>query len=171
VPLRIGLALSTTPWIQDNIVDVFLTDSDNDKGPDEKDVAAIDDGDDNISNKEEEETARSRFRILNRIGNLINHILRRGSDEKDVVKEEEDNSTEEEEETATKEILTNNRWWNQSVMTTTTTTTTTTDIDNHDEDNISNKEEEEDTNPRGRFGNLIDRILRRNNLSQQTEKE
>jgi hypothetical protein len=165
VPLRIGLALSTTPWIQDNIVDVFLTDK--------KDVAAIDDGDDNISNKEEEETARSRFRILNRIGNLINHILRRGSDEKDVVKEEEDNSTEEEEETATKEILTNNRWWNQSVMTatTTTTTTTTTDIDNHDEDNISNKEEEEDTNPRGRFGNLIDRILRRNNLSQQTEKE
>merc|ERR1711935_329795 len=25
VPLRIGLALGTTPWIQENIVDVFLT--------------------------------------------------------------------------------------------------------------------------------------------------
>lgn len=24
VPLRIGLALSTTPWIQDNIVDKFM---------------------------------------------------------------------------------------------------------------------------------------------------
>jgi len=37
VPLRIGLALGTTPWIQENIVDVFLVDGDNNNKKD-KDV-------------------------------------------------------------------------------------------------------------------------------------
>jgi hypothetical protein len=172
VPLRIGLALGTIPWIQDNIVDVFLADSDNDNGSDEKDVAVIDDGNDKVD--EEEETTRGRFRILNRIGNLTNRILRRNNLSEGAVNEEEENSTEEEE-TTPKEILTNNRWWNQSA--TTTDIDIDIDIENHDEDNISNKEEEEETKPRGRVcilnrsKNLINRILRRNSLSQQREKE
>ena len=145
VPLRIGLALGTTPWIQNNIVDVFLVDSDNDNGSDEKDVAAIDDDNDKVDEEDEEdETTRGRFRfrIINRIGNLTNRILRRNNLSEGAGNEEEENSTEEEE-TTPKEILTNNRWWNQSVAATTATTATTTDIDidvdNLDEDNISNK--------------------------------
>ena len=35
VPLRIGLALGTIPWIQENVVDVFLVDEDSN---DDKDV-------------------------------------------------------------------------------------------------------------------------------------
>jgi len=38
VPLRIGLALSTTPWIQENIVDVFLNDEASKDAEDEKSI-------------------------------------------------------------------------------------------------------------------------------------
>jgi hypothetical protein len=31
VPLRIGLALSTTPWIQENLVDKFMNKKDDDE--------------------------------------------------------------------------------------------------------------------------------------------
>lgn len=99
VPLRIGLALSTTPWIQDNVVDVFLVNNEKESG--DKDVtkeedknfgiatttaiddegsiaeATEDDGDNNIKEEEQEGTKpKGRFRILNRVGKLTNRILR-----------------------------------------------------------------------------------------------
>ena len=39
VPLRIGLALGTTPWIQENIVDVFLVDGDKNNEKDKEVIA------------------------------------------------------------------------------------------------------------------------------------
>jgi len=36
VPLRIGLALSTTPWIEENVVERFLKKKDQDEGKDEE---------------------------------------------------------------------------------------------------------------------------------------
>jgi hypothetical protein len=108
-------------------------------GSDEKDVAAIDDDNDKVDEEDETTRGRFRFRIINRIGNLTNRILRRNSLSEGAVNEEEESSTEEEE-TTPKEILTNNRWWNQSVAATTATTTDIDiDVDNLDEDNISNK--------------------------------
>ena len=117
VPLRIGLALGTIPWIQENIVDVFLVDSS-----------------DNDNDMECEE------------------------EKKDAKVEERDPSV---------------------TATTMATAMTTADADESSvvQSTKDDEEEEEDIKPNGRFrirvrlGNLINRALRRNNQSQQQEKE
>ena len=94
VPLRIGLALSTTPWIQENIVDVYLIDEDNKIENDEEinetrdsdeEIEGDDDQDDiavaqSVTDCDEEKISNSkvgRFRIRSRLGNLISRVLRR----------------------------------------------------------------------------------------------
>ena len=42
VPLRIGLALGTTPWVQENIVDVFLSDKDNESDKEKDQPVVVD---------------------------------------------------------------------------------------------------------------------------------
>jgi len=96
VPLRIGLALGTIPWIQKNIVDVFLVDEESNDDKDEEIVAKEggessgendDDSDETVvaqSTKDSHDEVNiksegilSRFRIRSRLGNLINRVLRR----------------------------------------------------------------------------------------------
>ena len=98
VPLRIGLALGTTPWVQENIVDVFLAEKETDKMDNEPvavEEAAIDEvaaeseavveeeseNDDTKSSDDEEIKKESRFRIRSRVGNLANRVLRRQKQE------------------------------------------------------------------------------------------
>jgi hypothetical protein len=89
VPLRIGLALGTIPWIQENIVDVFLVDEESNDDKDAKEggegsdeepdeafvVQSTKDINDEVNIKSE--GILSRFRIRSRLGNLINRVLRR----------------------------------------------------------------------------------------------
>lgn len=83
VPLRIGLALSTTPWIQENIVDVFLADKE--KNDDEEEIATKDSDEENEADDCPDETAIEEIterkgilsRVRSRIGNLINRVLKR----------------------------------------------------------------------------------------------
>ena len=96
VPLRIGLALGTIPWIQENIVDVFLVDEESNDDKDEEIVAKEcgestgenDDGSDEAvvaqftkdshdEVKIKSEGILSRFQIRSRLGKLINRVLRR----------------------------------------------------------------------------------------------
>jgi hypothetical protein len=95
VPLRIGLALGTTPWIQENIVDVFLSDEESEdnseeimakeskegNAPEEKvldeTVTVQSTGEGNDADKITSEG--SRFRIRARLGNLMNRVLRRNN--------------------------------------------------------------------------------------------
>jgi len=106
VPLRIGLALGTIPWIQENIVDVFLVDEDSNGDKDEgviaKEIEDDDDPDKTVivqskkdseddddpdeivtiqstkdSNEENIKSKGNRFRIRSRLGNLFNRVLRR----------------------------------------------------------------------------------------------
>lgn len=105
VPLRIGLALGTIPWIQENVVDVFLVDEDSNGNKDaEMTVKECEDDDDpdgtiikqsaidgeedsdpeeiaiktTTKDSEEEENAESKgSRFRTRLGNLISRILRR----------------------------------------------------------------------------------------------
>ena len=98
VPLRIGLALGTTPWVQENIVDVFLAEKETDKMDNEPvavEEAEIDEvaaeseavveeeseNDDTKSSDDEEIKKESRFRIRSRVGNLANRVLRRQKQE------------------------------------------------------------------------------------------
>lgn len=76
VPLRIGLALGTTPWIQENIVDVFLLDKEGKDDEDEETVEAIEEEiveepDEDIKNE------GGRLRILSRLRNLKNRVFKR----------------------------------------------------------------------------------------------
>jgi len=82
VPLRIGLALGTTPWIQENIVDVFLLDKEgkDDEGKETVDVIEEEavEPDKDIKNE------GGRLRILSRLRNLKNRVFKRKSrDEQD----------------------------------------------------------------------------------------
>jgi hypothetical protein len=96
VPLRIGLALGTIPWIQENIVDVFLVDEESNDDKDEEIVAKEcgestgendDDSDEAVvaqSTKDSHDEVKiksegilSRFQIRSRLGKLINRVLRR----------------------------------------------------------------------------------------------
>lgn len=93
VPLRIGLALGTTPWIQENIVDKYLADKeasdDDDSNKDNDDnkavvvegeggqktdvVAAVVEADEGTIEKV------GRFRIRSRVGNLVNRVFKRSN--------------------------------------------------------------------------------------------
>jgi hypothetical protein len=66
VPLRIGLALSTTPWIQENIVDRFFKKEDNCEPEVLPDVSAANDSDPSDEEEEREPTKQlvSRLRSL-----------------------------------------------------------------------------------------------------------
>ena len=90
VPLRIGLALGTTPWVQENIVDVFLAEKETDK-MDNEPVAVEEAAADEVATESEsvveeesendEIKKESRFRIRSRVGNLVNRVLRRQKQE------------------------------------------------------------------------------------------
>ena len=90
VPLRIGLALGTTPWVQENIVDVFFAEKETDK-MDNEPVAVEEAATDEVATasesvvEEESENdeikKESRFRIRSRVGNLVNRVLRRQKQE------------------------------------------------------------------------------------------
>jgi len=97
VPLRIGLALGTTPWIQENIVDIFLSDEESKDDSEEITVKEskegnapeeeiVLDGTVNVQSTEEGNDADkitsggSRFRIRARLRNLMNRVLRRSNE-------------------------------------------------------------------------------------------
>ncbi len=82
VPLRIGLALGTTPWIQENIVDVFLLDKEgkDDEGKETVDVIE----EEAVEPDEDIKNEGGRLRILSRLRNLKNRVFKRKSrDEQD----------------------------------------------------------------------------------------
>mmetsp|Transcript_24452 Transcript_24452/g.57503 ORF Transcript_24452/g.57503 Transcript_24452/m.57503 type:complete len:291 (-) Transcript_24452:85-957(-) len=101
VPLRIGLALSTTAWIQENIVDVYLAvdeknikkemrkreddvlrstkDSDEEIGndDDEDEISVVQSSVKGCQEEEITNAGGNRFRIRSRLRNLLSRVLRR----------------------------------------------------------------------------------------------
>ena len=74
------MALGTTPWIQENVVDVFLVDNGSDEDRSDETVGVVEDeipSDDEHSNDEENTEKVGRFRIRSRVGNLINRVFKR----------------------------------------------------------------------------------------------
>ncbi len=92
VPLRIGLALGTTPWVQENIVDVFLVEKEsNNKDVVDEVTAESETGveeeteDEDIEPSDDGENKKaSRFRIRSRVGNLMKRVSRRQKQDQDV---------------------------------------------------------------------------------------
>ena len=80
VPLRIGLALGTTPWIQENIVDVFLVDKEGNDDMNEETVEVVEEESEESDEDRGEIIVKNeggRFRIRSRLRNLITRIFRR----------------------------------------------------------------------------------------------
>ena len=74
------MALGTTPWIQENVVDVFLVDNVSDEDRGDETVGVVEeeipsDDEDSIDNENTEKVGR--FRIRSRVGNLINRVFKR----------------------------------------------------------------------------------------------
>ena len=85
VPLRIGLALGTTPWVQENIVDVFLVEKESDNKDVVDEVTEEKTEDEDIEPSDDGENKKaSRFRIRSRVGNLMKRVLRRQKQDQDV---------------------------------------------------------------------------------------
>jgi len=83
VPLRIGLALGTTPWIQENIVDVFLVDKEDSVDEDQTAVEVVEEerlDDAETDEDSDDETGiqneGGRFRIWSRLRNLKNRVFK-----------------------------------------------------------------------------------------------
>jgi len=161
VPLRIGLALGTTPWIQENVVDVFFVEED--KEDESAKVMVVDDSE--IANDVEDKIQE----------NVVVEDKYDGSAKVMVV---DDSEIANDVEDKIDEILVEKTDVENDDKTIEMTTPENGESDSNSDSISPPSVEEEVTQPtvgrfriRARIGNLINRILRRKSSTEQRENQ